>query len=76
MLRSCPYWVLFLHFLHVDIPGDFEVSFFYAVVCGFDVYQAIWTPTVEEEMPWQQSESTIILKRHIRQWQLSALSAA
>ena len=32
-----------------DMPGDFEVSF-YAVVRGFHVYQAIWTPTVGEAL--------------------------
>ena len=31
------------------MPGDFEVSF-YAVVRGFRVYQAIWTPTVGEAL--------------------------
>ena len=33
--------------------GDFEVSF-YAVVRGFHVYQAIWTPTVGEVLATQR----------------------
>ena len=43
MLRIAPY----LYLPVTDMPGDFEVSF-YAVVRGFHVYQAIWTPTVGE----------------------------
>ena len=35
------------------MPGDFEVSF-YAVVRGFHVYQAIWTPTVGEALATQR----------------------
>ena len=41
MLRIAPY----LYLPVTAMPGDFEVSF-YAVVRGFHVYQAIWTPTV------------------------------
>ena len=43
MLRIASY----LYLPVTDMPGDFEVSF-YAVVRGFHVYQAIWTPTVGE----------------------------
>ena len=38
------------------MPGDFEVSF-YAVVSGFHVYQAIWTPTVGEALATQREHS-------------------
>ena len=38
------------------MPGDFEVSF-YAVVRGFHVYQAIWTPTVGEALATQREHS-------------------
>ena len=31
------------------MPGDFEVSFC-SVIRGFHVYQAIWTPTIGEEL--------------------------
>ena len=49
MLRIAPY----LYLPVTVMPGDFEVSF-YAVVCGFHVYQAIWTPTVGEALATQR----------------------
>ena len=51
MLRIAPY--LYFKRPVTDMPGDFEVSF-YAVVRGFHVYQAIWTPTVGEALATQQ----------------------
>ena len=49
--------VLYLYLPVTDMPGDFEVSF-YAVVRGFRVYQAIWTPTVGEALATQREHST------------------
>ena len=49
MLRIAPY----LYLPVTDMPGDFEVCF-YAVVRGFHVYQAIWTPTVGEALATQR----------------------
>ena len=49
LLRIAPY----LYLPVTDMPGDFEVSF-YAVVSGFHVYQAIWTPTVGEALATQR----------------------
>ena len=54
MLRIAPY----LYLPVTDTPGDFEVSF-YAVVRGFHVYQAIWTPTVREALATQREHSNI-----------------
>ena len=45
--------IAYLYLLVTDMPGDFEVSF-YAVVRGFHVYQAIWTPTVGEALATQR----------------------
>ena len=44
---------LYLYLPVTDMPGDFEVNF-YAVVRGFHVYQAIWTPTVGETLATQR----------------------
>ena len=52
MLRIAPY----LYLPVTDMPDDFEVSF-YAVVRGFHVYQAIWTPTVGEALATQREHS-------------------
>ena len=54
MLRIAPY----LYLPVTDMPGDFEVSF-YAVVRGFRVYQAIWTPTVGEALATQREHSNM-----------------
>ena len=35
------------------MPGDFEVSFG-GVVCGFHVYQAVWSPVIGEELSTEQ----------------------
>ena len=45
------------------MPGDFEVSF-YAVVCGFHVYRAIWTPTVGEALATQW-EHAVAVTQHL-----------
>ena len=52
MLRIAPY----LYVPVTDMPGDFEVSF-YAVLRGFHVYQAVWTPTVGEALATQREHS-------------------
>ena len=57
MLRIAPY----LYLPVTDMPGDFEVSF-YAVVRGFHVYQAIWTPTVGEALATQREHGNLLMQ--------------
>ena len=66
MLRIAPY----LYLPVTDMPGDFEVSF-YAVVRGFHVYQAIWTPTVGEALATQREHA--VIPKMLMQWPLCSI---
>ena len=54
------------------MPGDFEVSF-YAVVCGFHVYQAIWTPIDSRRNTCNKAGAHAVILKMLMQWLLRSI---